>query len=73
MGELQQAAGDMGATAVLSLTTSSFGAGGGITSVFGGDAVGVLLVGSAVVVQRTSDARPVQNPNPDPTLGNPAS
>jgi hypothetical protein len=49
--ELRRTAGRMGANAVVGLTSSGFGAGGGITSVFGGDAVGVLLIGTAVTVE----------------------
>jgi uncharacterized protein YbjQ (UPF0145 family) len=41
---------DMKANAIVGLTGSSFGAGGGITSAFGGDAVGILLLGTAVTV-----------------------
>jgi uncharacterized protein YbjQ (UPF0145 family) len=41
----------LGANAIVGVSASSFGAGGGITSAFGGDAVGVLLLGTAVVVE----------------------
>ena len=42
-----------GANAIVGLSATTFGAhGGGITSGFGGDAVGVLLLGTAVVVLR---------------------
>ena len=51
MRQLSDAATEMGANAVVGLIASTFGAGGGITSVFGGDAVGVLLLGTAVVVE----------------------
>jgi hypothetical protein len=49
--ELMNQAQALGANAVLGLTCSTFGAGGGITSVFGGDAVGVLLAGTAVIIE----------------------
>jgi uncharacterized protein YbjQ (UPF0145 family) len=39
------------ANAIVGLTGSAFGAAGGITSVFGGDAVGILLLGTAVTVE----------------------
>jgi uncharacterized protein YbjQ (UPF0145 family) len=51
IGELLTQAQARGANAVLGLTSSTFGAGGGITSAFGGDAVGVLLLGTAAVVE----------------------
>jgi uncharacterized protein YbjQ (UPF0145 family) len=51
MQQLVVAAAGMGANAVVGLTASTFGAGGGITSAFGGDAVGVLLLGTAVIVE----------------------
>lgn len=64
MEDLRLQAGQMGANAILGLTTSAFGANGGITDIVGGDAVGVLLSGTAVTV------RPHQNeraPSPDPS------
>lgn len=45
----------MHADAVVGLTSSAFGAAGGITSGFGGDAVGVLLIGTAVLVEPLSE------------------
>lgn len=48
---LVRAAADMGGNAVVGLTSSTFGAGGGLTNVFGGDAVGVLLLGTSVTVE----------------------
>lgn len=48
---LRQSAGEMEANAIVGLTSSSFGAAGGITGVLGGDAVGVLLIGTAVIVE----------------------
>jgi uncharacterized protein YbjQ (UPF0145 family) len=51
MKGLRQAAADIGGNAIVGLTGSTFGAGGGVTSVFGGDAVGVLLMGTAVTVE----------------------
>ena len=41
----------MGANAVLGVHTAAFGAGGGITNILGGDAVGIVLVGTAAVVE----------------------
>jgi uncharacterized protein YbjQ (UPF0145 family) len=64
MSTLRVRAEDMGANAIVALSASAFGAGGGITSALGGDAVGVLLVGSAVTVEPAmptvagSDAQP---------------
>jgi uncharacterized protein YbjQ (UPF0145 family) len=54
MEQLRRTAGSMGANAIVGLTGSTFGAGGGITSVFGGDAVGVLLIGTAAIVESDS-------------------
>lgn len=51
MAALRDSAAAMGATAILGLTACAFGAAGGITSAFGGDAVGVLLMGTAVMVE----------------------
>ena len=48
---LRQAAAQLGGNAIVGLTSSTFGARGGVTSVVGGDAVGVLLVGTAVTVE----------------------
>ena len=47
---LRRRAEEIGANAVVGVTASAFGAGGGITSALGGDAVGILLIGTAVVV-----------------------
>jgi hypothetical protein len=55
---LREAAGIMGANAILGLVSSAFGAAGGITSAFGGDAVGVLLIGTAAVVELDEDELP---------------
>ena len=41
----------LGANAIIGVQTSTFGAGGGITNMLGGDAVGILIVGTAVVVE----------------------
>jgi uncharacterized protein YbjQ (UPF0145 family) len=54
--ELGRSAALVGANAVVGFQASAFGARGGITSAFGGDAVGILLVGTAVVVEATSGA-----------------
>ena len=51
MLDLRRSAAGMGANAVIGLTSSAFGAAGGITGFFGGDAGGVLRVGTAVVVE----------------------
>ena len=48
---LREQAAELYANAVLGVTGGPFGAGGGITSFFGGDAVGVLLLGTAVVIE----------------------
>jgi uncharacterized protein YbjQ (UPF0145 family) len=40
----------LGGNAIVGLKASTFAAGGGITNVLGGDAVGVLLMGTAVTV-----------------------
>jgi len=50
-GQLLGQATEMGANAVVGVVGSSFGAGGGITSAFGGDAVGIMLMGTAVRVE----------------------
>jgi uncharacterized protein YbjQ (UPF0145 family) len=55
MAALRSSAAAMHANAIIGLTGSSFGAAGGITSAFGGDAVGVLLIGTAAVVELTGD------------------
>lgn len=55
---LGRAAGLMGANAVVGLQASAFGAAGGITSAFGGDAVGVLLMGTAVTVEEIPPSSP---------------
>jgi hypothetical protein len=55
MANLRRSAALMNANAIVGLTSSAFGAGGGITSAFGGDAVGILLIGTAVVVEALPD------------------
>ena len=50
-GDLNARATELGANAVIGISASAFGAGGGITSIVGGDAVGVLYIGTAVVVE----------------------
>lgn len=55
---LRASAADLGGNAILGLTGSSFGAAGGITSAFGGDAVGVLLLGTSVTVEREDPVAP---------------
>ena len=51
MSGLNRTARAMGADAVIGLTATTFGAHGGITSGLGGDAVGVLLMGTAVRIE----------------------
>jgi hypothetical protein len=51
MAALRHSAEAMGADAIVDLSASAFGAGGGITGALGGDAVGVLLTGTAVEVE----------------------
>jgi uncharacterized protein YbjQ (UPF0145 family) len=55
MAMLRRSAAELRANAIVGLTSSSFGAAGGITSVLGGDAVGVLLIGTAAVVEPIDD------------------
>lgn len=52
---LRSSAAAMGATAIVGLTGGPFGAHGGVTSGFGGDAVGILLMGTAVRVRHLGD------------------
>ena len=49
--DLVTAAERLGANAVIGVQASTFGAAGGITSAFGGDAVGVLVLGTAVTIE----------------------
>lgn len=56
--DLLASAQQLGANAVIGLQGSPFGAGGGITNMLGGDAVGVLLIGTAVT------AIPIENEAP---------
>lgn len=42
----------MGGNAIVSVSISTFGAAGGITSMVGGDAVGVLITGTVVIVEK---------------------
>lgn len=58
MKSLRESASAMRANAIVGLNASAFGASGGITSAFGGDAVGVLLVGTAVVVEAEQATTP---------------
>ena len=57
---LNRTAKAMGANAVVGLVASTFGAHGGLTAGFGGDAVGVLLMGTAVVVEDEPSTDPAQ-------------
>ena len=54
-----------GANAVVGLTGNTFGAGGGITSAIGGDAVGVLLMGTAVQIE---EKQPTISPDATSTV-----
>lgn len=60
MQGLNRTAKAMGANAVVGLSATTFGAHGGITAGFGGDAVGVLLLGTAVVVEADAGDKAVQ-------------
>ena len=51
MENLRRSAFKLTANAIVGLHVAAFGAAGGITSAFGGDAVGVLLAGTAVTVE----------------------
>lgn len=48
---LSSSASSLGGNAIVGLQASAFGAGGGITNMLGGDAVGILLIGTCVVVE----------------------
>jgi len=48
LGNLVDSAVELGANAIIGVQAATFGAGGGITNVVGGDAVGVLITGTAV-------------------------
>ena len=54
---LRSSATALGANAIVGLVGGPFGAHGGITSGFGGDAVGILLMGTAVRVRREEQAK----------------
>ena len=68
MSQLRQTAGALGANAIVGLSGSTFAAGGGITNMLGGDAVGVLLIGTAVLVERVEEV-PTGQPGASPTTG----
>jgi uncharacterized protein YbjQ (UPF0145 family) len=53
MLELRRAAAALHADAIVGVQVSAFGAAGGITNMVGGDAVGVLLAGTAVSTELT--------------------
>jgi len=55
LSDLVESAVDLGGNAIIGVTTATFGAHGGITSGFGGDAVGVLITGTAVQVAKDTD------------------
>jgi uncharacterized protein YbjQ (UPF0145 family) len=52
LGNLVDSAVELGANAIIGVQAATFGAGGGITNVVGGDAVGVLITGTAVFVEK---------------------
>jgi hypothetical protein len=56
MTALRRTAGALKANAIVGVSASTFGARGGITNALGGDAVGVLLVGTAVSVTPLEDS-----------------
>lgn len=56
MAKLARAAAEVGANAVIGISVNPFGAAGGITSAFGGDAVGALAIGTAVTVETIDHA-----------------
>jgi hypothetical protein len=51
-----------GANAIVGFNATTFGAHGGLTSGFGGDAVGILLMGTAVLVAPTEAAAAAESP-----------
>jgi uncharacterized protein YbjQ (UPF0145 family) len=59
---LNKSALSMGANAVVGIQFSAFGAGGGLTNVFGGDAVGVLVSGTAVTIEKIEVSKTTANP-----------
>ncbi len=52
---LSRSAYNLDANAVIGISFSAFGAGGGLTNVFGGDAVGVLVSGTAVRIEKIEE------------------
>lgn len=48
---LREQADALGANAIIGLSAAAFGAQGGVTRVVGGDAVGVILLGTAVTIE----------------------
>lgn len=57
---LGRSAAELGSSAVIGVQVSSFGARGGMTTVVGGDAVGVMLLGTAVWVVPIQGGLPPQ-------------
>lgn len=55
LNALSKSANKLDANAVIGIQFSAFGAGGGLTNVFGGDAVGVLVSGTAVRIEKIQD------------------
>ena len=53
--KLGRSAAAAGGNAIVGLRHSTFGAGGGITNALGGDAVGVMLIGTAVTVESVTE------------------
>lgn len=66
IADLGEQASAMGANAVVGATASAFGAGGGVTNVIGGDAVGVLLMGTAVTVEPSKSVEQAIQPDYTP-------
>jgi uncharacterized protein YbjQ (UPF0145 family) len=52
---LRESARKMDADAVIGINFSAFGAAGGLTNMFGGDAVGVLVSGTAVKIMKITN------------------
>jgi uncharacterized protein YbjQ (UPF0145 family) len=59
---LKNSAISMDANAVIGIQFSAFGASGGLTNVFGGDAVGVLVSGTAVRIEIIEVVKTTSNP-----------
>lgn len=60
MADLGRSAASLGTNAIVGFPASTFGAAGGITNAFNGHAVGIMLVGKAVLLEPISI--PTENP-----------